>query len=225
VHESLNESVVSSERAFETKIIASCIEWEKLVTVRFEGALFQFQSARRKMESYQKEVDSLLVKREKSMAKLKDASPPSPYIEHKMKTTLTNLERATKDLVKAENTFCRFVDEHVDQSWRELYPVLVRLFQLEMSSAQDRATALSSLQDVLKNFSDVARDHDIKLKDDSDSESSDDDDDDRCATTSVERSRKSTSADQLDDDGDEERGGEECSRGKARLSIWTIHAR
>ena len=158
VNSTLIEASRSSEDIFEEKVIDYAVEWKKLVSLAFMSEHGEVIAAKKDFEHYKKKVETLRSNLASSRAHHKEITPLS---SEKFDRNEEKLEDAEKSYKKHKRHLIYLVDELIENAWKDLYPLLMRIFQFHVNDAQDRAIILSELHDVMSNLSTSARDNGI----------------------------------------------------------------
>ena len=158
VTENLSKSSLLHESEFEEKVIDYTIEWEKIVSVKFKSELKEASESRKVLEKYQKKVGHLRSNKQKLLAKGKD---PSKAAEEKLVRNEGKLEDAEHNFEKHQTNLGRLSEQFIEKSWKDLYPLLVQLMELDLGSSKERQVITLDLQDVLKDLTDTAEKNEI----------------------------------------------------------------
>ena len=141
---SLGQTMLDSEDQFEDKVIDYAIEWKQLVTLKFTSELKMVVESRREMERYTKKVESLRASHDRHWNK----DVPTKLVE-KLERNEDKLRVASRTFEKHERNLILLVDSLIDQSWKDLYPLILQLFSFDVQCAQDRALVMTELNNVV----------------------------------------------------------------------------
>lgn len=142
-------------------VIDYATEWQRVVVTRCDKALKEAERLRVEVDHYQSKVESLRQSANEKMAKGKQ-------VDQKSADKLTrNEEKLIK--IKEENKkfsadTCLLVEELTERSWRDLHPLLIKIFQFEMTISTDEAKAMDNLKTVVHELKRLAASHGIKAE-------------------------------------------------------------
>jgi F0F1-type ATP synthase membrane subunit b/b' len=146
---------------FSQFVIEYATEWHKVVVARVDKALKEAESLRMEVDHYQSKVESLRQSANEKMAKGKQ-------VDQKTAEKLTrNEEKLVK--IKDENykfihQACLLVEELVIRSWRDMHPLLIKIFQFDMTISTEEAKAKSDLNGIVNALKQLAVKHGIKAE-------------------------------------------------------------
>lgn len=163
-YKTVNSSISTASRCqedqYEEKIIDYAIEWKKLVTLKFTSEYEEVQNSKRDVEHYTKKVTGLRGNRKRSKSNGKEVGTK---LSEKLERNEEKLEQASKSYDKHKRSLLHLVDELVDKSWKDLFPLMILIFEFDVNNAQERAMVLSELHDVMKDLSVAASENGISL--------------------------------------------------------------
>lgn len=157
---SLNKDGIHDEDQFEEAILDYAIEWKQLVTLKFTSGIKQVKDSHRIMDHYERKVDTL---RERVLTRVIGNEAPSRLAE-KLERNEEKLRQANRTFEKHERNFGLRVDVAIDESWKDLYQLIVRLFTFDAKSSQQQAMVLSDLDNILNGLSLVGREHGLPFE-------------------------------------------------------------
>ena len=155
VCKALDQSCRLYEDQFEEKIMDYAIEWQQLVTLKFTSCLEQVQGSRRSLDHYTKKVQHMQ-QRNSSRFKQQD--------HEKLERNQDKLDQAARAFGKHKRNLDLLTNVLLENSWKDLYPLLVHLMEHDLNSAQDRALVLSDFSTTLNDLSFVARAYGLNLQ-------------------------------------------------------------
>jgi hypothetical protein len=142
-------------------VIDYAVEWQRVVATRCDKALKEAERLRVEVDHYQRKVESLRQSANEKMAKGKQ-------VDSKSAEKLTrNEEKLIK--IKGENKkfcadTCLLVEELTERSWRDLHPLLIKIYQFDMTISTDEAKAMGNLKTVVHELKQFAADYGIKAE-------------------------------------------------------------
>jgi hypothetical protein len=161
VHHGLAEKSKMYSGKFGQFVIDYAVEWQRAVVTRCDKALKEAERLRVEVDHYQSKVESLRQSANEKMAKGKQ-------VDQKTADKLTrNEDKLIK--IKEENrkfsaNTCLLVEELTERSWRDLHPLLIKIFQFEMTTSTDEAKAMGNLKTVIHELKRCAANHGIKAE-------------------------------------------------------------
>jgi len=146
IHNALSKKTEEFADKYNQFIVQYVLEWERVVTTRVNAGLKTTASLRLDLDHYQRKVEDLHLQVNRLLSKGK-------MVDEKTKDKLKrNGEKLTKSKQihdKASRDMCMLLEETVDQGWKDLHPLLVKMAQFDMTVANDEAKGLSEMDSVV----------------------------------------------------------------------------
>ena len=157
--ENLNELSRGNEIEFEDRVIAYACKWKELVTKQYKSSLNELKTAKERLGSYEEDIELFRSKRATTFGKGEGAR----YVS-KLKDQHDHLVRMQNEYEWQEKEFCVLMDELTDDSWKKLYPFLVKLYHFEQVKSRDRAVAWDHLDEVMDRLKGVAKHQNLTME-------------------------------------------------------------
>ena len=159
VNDQVNKSMLQTEEDFATKIVDYTSEWLKMVTLTFDTEIKEAKQAHKDLEHYRKKIGSLRTDKMKMIAKGKEIAPKDAEKLDRNEEKLKAAERTAK---KHDANLLSLVEDLIERSWKDTYPLLVELLEFDMTASESKASKLLNLKKVLDELSPVAKKHDLR---------------------------------------------------------------
>jgi hypothetical protein len=142
-------------------VIDYAVEWQRVVVTRCDKTLKEAERLRVEVDHYQSKVESLRQSANEKMAKGKQVDQKSAEKLTRNEEKLIQIKEENKKFTA--NT-CLLVEELTERSWRDLHPLLIKIFQFEMTISTDEAKAMGNLKTVIHELKQFAANHGIKAE-------------------------------------------------------------
>jgi hypothetical protein len=152
---------MSYENEYEDTIIDYVIDWSKLVSVKVTSEIKEASTSRDLVVKYKKKVANLRARNEKTQAK--QTQVPEKLVD-KLDRNQDKLEQAEHAYEKHMTNLDRLCSELIDQSWKDLYPLLVKLVSQEQKEITEKSLILSDLFKVINGLSEVGKHHGLVVE-------------------------------------------------------------
>mmetsp|Transcript_18113 Transcript_18113/g.27411 ORF Transcript_18113/g.27411 Transcript_18113/m.27411 type:complete len:397 (-) Transcript_18113:177-1367(-) len=160
IHQGLSKDVEGYADKYQEFIIGYVVEWNKVISARTKAGLKKTASLRRDLDHYQRKVDELNRKVNATLAK---GSPTDAKTKSKMKRNENKLVKAKDAYKLAAEEMCMYLQETVDQGWKDLHPLLVKIAQFDMSLVGEETDYLSGMDTVITALSALALSNNLKV--------------------------------------------------------------
>ncbi len=139
---------------FEDHIIDYIKEWSDIVSHKFEMEMKEMKEYREEKKRRKQQVKQLRSHRDKMYSinkdKAEDETPKLLYKEDK-------LEVANHRYEKHKKILAQIIEELIDGSWKDLYPLMANIYQLEMDTTNKKVAILGGLQNSIDKLSKITR--------------------------------------------------------------------
>eukprot|EP00538_Stauroneis_constricta_P013209 CAMPEP_0119571558 /NCGR_PEP_ID=MMETSP1352-20130426/44177_1 /TAXON_ID=265584 /ORGANISM="Stauroneis constricta, Strain CCMP1120" /LENGTH=569 /DNA_ID=CAMNT_0007621239 /DNA_START=684 /DNA_END=2393 /DNA_ORIENTATION=+ len=144
---------------YKQHVIDYVIEWEKVITTRVTNGLKKWEQVRVETDHYHKKVETLRQSANTAMSKGKQVDPKSA---DKLTRNEEKWIQARQTHQKVTTDLCILIDEIVNRSWRDLHPLLIKLTQFDMTTADDTSRCMQQLTAVVANLKTLAANEGVK---------------------------------------------------------------
>ena len=159
IHTSMAAKSQSFADKFSQFVVDYVIEWERIVSARVDRGAKVTDQLRRDLDHYQKKVESLRQSANQALAKGKMVDPKA---QDKLARNEEKLIKAKQDYDKVALDMCMLLEEYVERSWKDIHPALVKLAQFDSTVANDEATSLKELDQVVHQLKVVGDKYGLK---------------------------------------------------------------
>ena len=143
-------------------IVNYVIEWEKVINTRTSADLKKNHQLRTELDHYEAKVESLRQSVNITMAKNKVVNPK---ITEQLNRNETKLTESRLQYDKFSTNLTAMLDELTSSCWKDLHPLMVKLSQFDITTANDQATSFAQLKDVMDNLKSVSSKTGLKGED------------------------------------------------------------
>ena len=145
------------EQTFQEFVLQYVVDWEQTIVDRIVSSLEKAEKLRLEVDHYQEKVKSLSSSdNDWSSIILGRSSSDEPDSER--------IQRNKNKYQDARNAYALYakdlrllIEEVTDRGWRDLFPVLMKLFLFESSLASDEEKILSELIPITTGMSEIAK--------------------------------------------------------------------
>ena len=159
----IHTDLASKSQAFADKfsqfVIDYAVEWDRITSARVANGVKVTDALRRDLDHYQKKVESLRQSVNVAMAKGKNVDNKT---QDKLARNEEKFVKAKSDYDKVALDMCMLLEEYTERSWKDLHPALVKLAQFDSTVANEEATSLKSLDQVVQQLKAIGDQHGIK---------------------------------------------------------------
>jgi len=134
-------------------------DWEKTVTSRITAGNGKVDEARREFLHYEQKVKDLRASHEKATKAGKTIKADNVK---KLDRNVEKYESAKDTHDKLNAALCSMIKEMVEESWRDLYPLLINIFRLDLSKAMDEVMVVGAFKTTAETLKELAEQEGIK---------------------------------------------------------------
>ena len=161
IHNSLSNKAKSYSGKYSQFVVDYVTQWQQTVHTRVDKALKDTSKFRVELDHYESKVESLRQSANQTMAKGKQ-------VDDKMAEKLTRneekLEKIKQDYFRLVSNTTTLIEEVTGRSWRDIHPVLVKIFQFDMTISSEEAKSMSNLGTIIDELKKLATDKKIKTE-------------------------------------------------------------
>jgi hypothetical protein len=145
VHEALSKNTHKEVKKYQDNIIDYVVEWESIVTARFEEENAERQRLNGVLNHYQTKVEGLRKEVNKKLDK--GLSSPSRKTE-KLSRNEDKLKNAWEEHERSASRLCDFLQEATESGWKDLYPLVIAMLKFDSEKSADEREILSKMDEV-----------------------------------------------------------------------------
>jgi hypothetical protein len=145
VHEALSKNTHKEIRKYQDNIIDYVVEWERIVTARFEEENTERQRLNGVLNHYQTKVEGLRKDVNKKLDK--GLSSPSRKTE-KLSRNEDKLKIAWEEHEHSASRLCDLLQEATESGWKDLYPLVIAMMKFDSEKSADEREILSKMDEV-----------------------------------------------------------------------------
>jgi hypothetical protein len=145
---------------FVEHIVSYTKEWDDATTARITGLQKEQERRRLDLEHYTRKVEGMRMNVNKAMAMGKKI--PSDAQE-KLQRNEIKLSQSKDGFEKYTHDFFLIINEVTDRAWKDLYPLLVKILQFDMTLASDEMKLYGNLKATTKVLRDIGTAHDLDI--------------------------------------------------------------
>jgi hypothetical protein len=131
--------------SYDEKIVAYCIEWERIVTSRVDDELKDTNKLNERLNHYQTKLEGLRTKVNNMTEKGKEVPKK---VSEKLTRNEKKLDQAWRAHEKSASKLCNLIEEVTVRGWKDLYPLVKASMQWEVERANGELNVLAKLPAV-----------------------------------------------------------------------------
>jgi len=143
---------------YEKNIICYADTWNKVIQIRVMKAMNEAEGMRRNLDHYESKVQGLRKDVKKHFLKGNDMfNKQSNRLKRNEKKLFTSRIKYNDSL----SNLCLFLEEVTDRGWKDVYPIILKMLQLDFQMSCDEYTICSNLKTVRNSLKDLANEHSL----------------------------------------------------------------